>query len=270
MTHLSQRDAIDYLCCDVAQAKTDEETSSEVIGADEQTPLLDGGVVEPDETFDDGVISLLDDDQTSFAADFQGLTALEIAAVSDAKKFLSQQTVQRIIDGIWNGDIVFWETISQHSTKEARVYSSKKSDPFCRLRVPLYLKAFEVLFFAAFLAFYYVVLVQKSFDSVTVVEVLLYVWLVSFSYNGESASYSSERPRADNDSRARRVLGCWPDSLRHRLLVILGLRHHRNWTRLLRLPDDRATYGQPGNDRHRFRRALRGSSVPSPKVGWRD
>jgi len=186
VTHLSQRDAIDYLCCDLAQGSNDadEETAFRETGADERTPLLDGGAVDPDDTFDGEDVSSVADDHTSFATDFQGLNALEIAAVSDAKKFLSQQTVQHIIDGIWNGDVIFWETISQHSTKEARVYNPKKSDPFCRLRVPLYLKAFEVLFFAAFLAFYYVVLVQKSFDSVTVFEVLLYIWLVSFSYNG--------------------------------------------------------------------------------------
>lgn len=41
---------------------------------------------------------------------FVTLNALEIAAVANAKRFLSQHVVQKIITGIWNGDIVFWES----------------------------------------------------------------------------------------------------------------------------------------------------------------
>lgn len=40
---------------------------------------------------------------------FVTLNALEIAAVADAKRFLSQHVVQKIVTGIWNGDIVFWD-----------------------------------------------------------------------------------------------------------------------------------------------------------------
>lgn len=40
---------------------------------------------------------------------FVTLNALEIAAVADAKRFLSQHVVQKIITGIWDGDIVFWD-----------------------------------------------------------------------------------------------------------------------------------------------------------------
>lgn len=41
---------------------------------------------------------------------FVTLNALEIAAVADAKRFLSQHVVQKIITGIWNGDIIFWDS----------------------------------------------------------------------------------------------------------------------------------------------------------------
>lgn len=44
---------------------------------------------------------------------FVTLNALEIAAVADAKRFLSQHVVQKIITGIWNGDIIFWD--SEHA-----------------------------------------------------------------------------------------------------------------------------------------------------------
>lgn len=40
---------------------------------------------------------------------FVTLNALEIAAVADAKRFLSQHVVQKIVTGIWNGDIIFWD-----------------------------------------------------------------------------------------------------------------------------------------------------------------
>jgi hypothetical protein len=121
---------------------------------------------------------------SELAEKFDGLNALEIAAVCGAKKFLCQKQVQRIINAIWTGDIVFWAKLSADTQKKAQIYQPKSMDPFCRLRVPIYLKAFEVLFFAAFLAFYYVVLMQRSFYSVTTAEVFLYIWIASFAHNG--------------------------------------------------------------------------------------
>lgn len=124
------------------------------------------------------------DEDGSFAKDYQNLNALEIAVVTESKKFLSQRAVQRIIDGIWKGDIMFWQTMSPRAVKQASRYRPQHIDPFTRLRVPQYLKCFEVLFFAAFLALYYTVLVEKSFHAVTATEVTLYIWLASFTYNG--------------------------------------------------------------------------------------
>lgn len=114
---------------------------------------------------------------------FTGLNALEIAAVADAKKFLSQRLVQKIIYGIWTGDIVFWESLSVHTQKKAQFYNKKKSDPFTRLRVPKYIKTFEVLFFATFLALYYAVLVERDPDKITPLEMLLYIWILAFAYD---------------------------------------------------------------------------------------
>jgi hypothetical protein len=114
---------------------------------------------------------------------FIGLNALEIAAVADAKKFLSQQLVQKIIYGIWTGDITFWESLSIHTKKKAQFYNKRKSDPFTRLRVPRYIKAFEVLFFATFLALYYAVLVERNPYKITPLEILLYIWIAAFAYD---------------------------------------------------------------------------------------
>lgn len=75
-----------------------------------------------------------------------------------------------------------------HSTKKARLYNKNKSDPYCRLRVPLYLKVFEVFFFVTLLAFYYAVLIPKQSERFTIQETLLYVWLLAFSYNGTTTA----------------------------------------------------------------------------------
>lgn len=51
-----------------------------------------------------------DDEDEDPTKPFVTLNALEIAAVADAKRFLSQHVVQKIITGIWNGDIIFWDS----------------------------------------------------------------------------------------------------------------------------------------------------------------
>ena len=57
------------------------------------------------------------------------------------------------------------------------------ADPYCRLRVPKYQKAFEALFFATFLVLYYSVLVERNPGKITPVEVLLYIWIAAFAYD---------------------------------------------------------------------------------------
>jgi hypothetical protein len=61
----------------------------------------------------------------AFAANFHGLSALEIAAVVGAKKFLSQAAVQRLIGKIWTGEIVFWERLDVDSVKQPKLYSPR-------------------------------------------------------------------------------------------------------------------------------------------------
>ncbi|UNI13384.1 hypothetical protein JDV02_000132 [Purpureocillium takamizusanense] len=114
---------------------------------------------------------------------FKGLNALEIAAIADAKRFLSQHAVQKIITGIWNGDIVFWDSLSVHASKKHKYYNPQKSDPFSRLRVPKYLKSWEVLFFAVFLGLYYTVLIVRDEEHITVTETILYLWIAAFFYD---------------------------------------------------------------------------------------
>lgn len=61
---------------------------------------------------------------------FVGSNALEIAAIGKAKNFLSQRVVQKIVDGIWFGDIIFWESLSLHSKKKARLYNKEYVNSF--------------------------------------------------------------------------------------------------------------------------------------------
>lgn len=145
-----------------------------------------------------------DDDEEKEEEDptkpFVTLNALEIAAVADAKRFLSQHVVQKIITGIWYGDIVFWESkflrgspgrtyltvtleLTVDAVKKPHFYNKETADPFSRLRVPRYLKIFEVCFFAAFLFLYYSVLVERNPDKISVPEVGLYIWFAAFLYD---------------------------------------------------------------------------------------
>ncbi|OTB06287.1 hypothetical protein M426DRAFT_9775 [Hypoxylon sp. CI-4A] len=121
-----------------------------------------------------------DEDPT---APFIHLNALEIAAIADAKRFLSQHVVQKIITGIWNGEIIFWDRLSVHSAKKPRFYNPHTADPFSRLRVPKYLKAYEVAFFVGFLILYYSVLIEQNRYTITPLEILLYVWFAAFFYD---------------------------------------------------------------------------------------
>ncbi|KAI9836411.1 MAG: hypothetical protein M1819_001441 [Sarea resinae] len=59
------------------------------------------------------------------ASTFEGRNALEIAAVAEAKKFLSQRVAQKIINGIWSGEIIFWESLSSLTKKKALFYSEQ-------------------------------------------------------------------------------------------------------------------------------------------------
>jgi hypothetical protein len=128
-----------------------------------------------------------DGDDASRKADLDesmaGMNALEIAAIGNAKKFLSQPPVQKIVEDIWNGDVIFWENLSVHAVKKPRVYNKRVADPFTRLRVPKYQKTFQVAFFLAFLALYYAVLVERNPRHITVTETVLYIFIIAFAYD---------------------------------------------------------------------------------------
>lgn len=57
----------------------------------------------------------------------------------------------------------------------------RTADPFCRLRVPKYQKAFEAFFFAALLALYYAVLLERSLAGITATETILIIFFAAFA-----------------------------------------------------------------------------------------
>ena len=216
LAHLSEREVVDYCLYEIPDpAQSDQSNDEEEGEPDEHSALLSrpwsgetGGSVgrrsvsytgssrrnlllqsinrltmsmkldDDDDGDGDG-----DEEEDDPTAPFVSLNALEIAAIADAKRFLSQTIVQKIITGIWNGDIIFWDNLSVHSVKKPRFYNPHTTDPFSRLRVPKYLKSFEVIFFASFLFLYYAVLVERHPLRITPLEISLYLWIAAFTYD---------------------------------------------------------------------------------------
>lgn len=206
LTYLSERELIDHLLYELPAIRTGIDISirtpsidnTRFNSGDELTPLL--GDSEPEthpstlkppkrNTKPSNLSSTnlflrdQDADVDELAESMAGMNALEIAAVANAKKFLSQKPVQKIIEDIWNGNIIFWDSLSARATKSPKIYNEHTADPFSRLRVPKYQKAFQVAFFIAFLVLYYAVLVQRSTGSVTATEIFLYIWIAAFAYD---------------------------------------------------------------------------------------
>lgn len=59
----------------------------------------------------------------------------------------------------------------------------RTSDPYSRLRIPVYRKAFEALFFLSFLAIYYTVLMERNPFHISFFESLMYIWIAAFAYD---------------------------------------------------------------------------------------
>ncbi|KDN67250.1 putative ion transporter [Colletotrichum sublineola] len=207
LTRLSEREAVDYCLYEIPDPKEPPALPPNPdLESNEHSPLLSGGSwsghgsrrssVRPGSSAKRyQLLSSLsrltmsmhadqeEDDEDDPTSPFTNLNALEIAAVADAKRFLSQHVVQKIITGIWNGDIIFWDNLSVHAEKKPRFYNAHTTDIFSRLRVPKYLKAWEAFFFLLFLCLYYSVLVEQNTERITHNEIVLYIWLCAFLYD---------------------------------------------------------------------------------------
>ncbi|KAF8461417.1 hypothetical protein BDZ91DRAFT_737354 [Kalaharituber pfeilii] len=125
----------------------------------------------------DGEEGTIEDEACAIASAYGGLNTLEIAIVAEAKYFLSQKSVQRVVDGI----VVFWEGLNVTGRKRPHLYNKRKADPYSRLRVPKYQKAFEACFLATFAVLYYAVLIERNPYKITGTETVLLLFFVAFA-----------------------------------------------------------------------------------------
>ncbi|GLI78981.1 hypothetical protein PoHVEF18_007303 [Penicillium ochrochloron] len=206
LCHLNQRETIEFLLEELPSPRrksmnifeTETGTSRVARGSGtESTPLLSGASTsgrqsEPSKQgFENESRRAYLGTQTEFPDDcdvsrysrFFGLNALEVAAIAGAKRFLSQRVVQRVVNDIWNGEIVFWDSLTVHSIKKPHIFNRKTADPYSRLRVPVYRKMFEAGFFISFLLLYYSVLVERKPNGLGFFEVFMDVWIVAFAYD---------------------------------------------------------------------------------------
>jgi hypothetical protein len=150
LCHLNQRDLIEYLLeelrvspqqsTSVDQAEAGESSLAAFRNAEgnESTPLLSGASFKSHDfgsnrrrvsSYGSGQhdsengIHYEDAGEEFFM--FIGLNALEIATIAHAKKFLSQRVVQKVVDDLWNGEIVFWDSLSVHSTKKPQFFNKR-------------------------------------------------------------------------------------------------------------------------------------------------
>ncbi|KAL9046972.1 MAG: hypothetical protein Q9214_000334 [Letrouitia sp. 1 TL-2023] len=149
LSHLSENELINYLLCELAPTfpssnntfDVEEPQLQQSFGAGtpakgpatERTRLLfdertmpakvpDIHVLPQSQTGGSRMSESIDDDPAMY---FVGLNALEIATIAGAKRFLSQRVVQNVINGIWNGDIIFWDSLNPHTRKKAQFYHKK-------------------------------------------------------------------------------------------------------------------------------------------------
>ena len=142
LSHLSELEIVDYLLYELPSPKkvntansSNHSTNGHVRYRDEahieedhdETSRLlpDRSPSFRDSTSSDDRARNVEEDDDDPTKPFVHLNALEIAAVADAKRFLSQRVVQKVINGIWHGDIIFWDSMNVQTKKKARRYNHR-------------------------------------------------------------------------------------------------------------------------------------------------
>lgn len=149
LCHLNQRETIEFLLEELPLPRRNSTNLFEVergnsgfvpAGDLETTPLLSDPLTSLKRTTPGKQPRELDENGEPYAgtqttepgridispySQFFGLNALEIAAIAQAKRFLSQRVVQRVVNDIWNGRIVFWDSLTVHSKKKPQLFNRK-------------------------------------------------------------------------------------------------------------------------------------------------
>ncbi|KAA8916064.1 hypothetical protein TRICI_001787 [Trichomonascus ciferrii] len=194
-------DRIEFITYECKPEKNDNATTQP---SSESSPLLNMPRVSPESQQDVYRKGLINMDY------YYNFSALQIAVISEAKRFLCSGPVESVLNRLWNGKIVFWDGISREATKSAHIYplgtarrinnsnstepnlfcfwkkndalESKNHDIYARLRVPKYRSFFIMINYAILLGLFYLLLFTESDDlGITMIEVLLHVWFAGFA-----------------------------------------------------------------------------------------
>lgn len=122
------------------------------------------------------------------SANNPSMSALEIAIVAEALKFLSSPIVQNVLQDIWKGNVVLWGDLDINAStarKKPTVYSWRRTAwaGYARLRVPRYRFAFQVANFGILLTLFLMTLMQGDRDHLSVQEILMDIWFLGFAYS---------------------------------------------------------------------------------------
>jgi hypothetical protein len=137
-------------------------------------------------------------------------SALEVAILSDAKRFCTSPAVQRVVDRVWRGDVVFYASLIDEDgislngrpstrsklTRARTVVNVRRGRPrglrdvlrVSRLRVPRYQNLLYVSIYIMYLAIYAHVLMEHSI-SFTWEEIVLYILTIGYGLDELSQIY---------------------------------------------------------------------------------
>ncbi|KAK9454321.1 hypothetical protein V1511DRAFT_460364 [Dipodascopsis uninucleata] len=191
--HLPEAELVKYVTYEIprkpaAPGISHSSSSTSVIQStptDERTGLLSENSTDQDDSFNVDIERNAGSDGAPYVSESAiGLSALELAILGDAKKFLLSRAIEQIITKIWEGQIVFWDSISIQSMKKPSFYNPNRpgNDIYSRLRVPKYRMFFMMLNYVSLLALYYAVLVDRNYNRITFLEVALDIWYAGFVY----------------------------------------------------------------------------------------
>lgn len=115
------------------------------------------------------------------------MSALEIAIVAEAQKFLAAPIVQGVVEDIWKGNAVLWGDLDINAStarKKPTIYAWRRTmwAGYARLRVPRYRFAFQVANFSVLLVLFLATLVQPDRDHISAQEIFLDIWFLGFAY----------------------------------------------------------------------------------------
>lgn len=123
-------------------------------------------------------------------AESQATSTLEYAIQSSAKKFVATPLVQKVVDGIWNGNVVLGNAGSKHALvddswkKRPVTLYDPSSSPLLdhrRLRVPRIRAFLEAMNFICILILYAWCLGSKDTMTFAISEALFTIWLVGLA-----------------------------------------------------------------------------------------